>query len=54
MTKSKFKNISYELWLRHFSDVIVITPPKNVTKLTSHDFSILASFQLKFLDTPLF
>jgi len=27
--------------LRHFSDAVVITLPKNVTKLTSQYFSIL-------------
>jgi len=37
MAKSNFKK---QLW-RHFSDVIVITSPKNVTKLTSQNFSIL-------------
>jgi len=35
----------------HFSDVIVITSPKNVTKLTSQDFSILGPFQ-SVLTTP--
>jgi len=34
MTKSKFKN---QLW-RHFSDVIAVTSPKNVSKITSQNF----------------
>jgi len=36
--------------MRHISDIIVITSPKkNVTKLTSQDFSILGPIQSKFL-----
>jgi len=45
MTKSSFKKISY--------DVIVITTPKTVTKLTSQNFSILGLFHSKFLSTPM-
>jgi len=37
---------------RNFSDVIIITFPKYVTKLTSQDFSILGPSQSKFLATP--
>jgi len=44
-----------QLW-RHFSDVIVIISPKNVTKITSQSFSILGPPPLlpqsKFLATP--
>jgi len=47
MTKWYFKN---QLW-RHFSDVIVITSSKNVTKLKSQGFSILGLSQSKFLAT---
>jgi len=50
MTKSKFKN---KLW-RQFSDVIAITSPKNVTKLTSQDFLFLGPSQSRFLVTPVF
>jgi len=39
MTKSNFKNQSW----RHVSDVIAITSQKNVTKITSQNFSILGS-----------
>jgi len=41
-----------QLW-RHFSDVIVITSPKKVTKITLQNFSILLSppLQSKFLAT---
>jgi len=42
MMKSNFKN---QLW-RHFSDVIAITSPKNVTKITSQNFSIYQNFWL--------
>jgi len=38
--------------MAHFSDAIVITSPKHVTKLTSQDFSILGPFQAKFLAPP--
>jgi len=38
--------------MSHFNDVIVITSTKNVTKLTSQDFSFLGPSQSKFLATP--
>jgi len=41
-----------QLWC-HFSDVIVPMSPKNVTKITSQDFSILVPSQSKFLATPM-
>jgi len=50
MTKLNLKNPV----LRRFSNIIVITQPKNVTKLTSKDFSILGPFQPKFLATPVY
>jgi len=44
MTKNK-------LW-RHFSDAIVITSAKNITKVTTHDISILDPFKFRPLATP--
>jgi len=45
-----WQNQTLKNWLwRHFSDVIVITSQKKVTKLASHNFSILSSLQSKFL-----
>jgi len=44
MTKSNFKKNIY--------DVIVISSPRNVTKLTSQDFSIMGPSQSKFLAKP--
>jgi len=40
--------------IRHFSDVIVITSPRTVTKLTFQEFSMLGTSQLKFLATPVY
>jgi len=45
MAKSNLKN---QFWC-HCSDVIFITSPINVTKLTSQDFYILGLSQSKFL-----
>jgi len=57
---SDWPNCGFSNWLwqnrtlknqlrRHFSDVITITPLKNIIKITSQNFSILLLPQLKFL-----
>jgi len=45
VTKSKFKEISY--------DVIDVTSPTHVTKLTTQNFSILGPSKAKFLATQM-
>jgi len=44
MTKSNFLK---KILRRHFSDVIINTLPKNVTKLTSQDFFHFGFFPIK-------
>jgi len=44
----ELQKISYD---GHFSDVIVIMSPKNVTKITTQNFFILGLPQSKFLAT---
>jgi len=48
MTKSNFKKSI----MTSFCDIIAITSPKNVTKITSQNFSILPPSQSKSLATP--